>query len=182
MHHSICDFISDIAGNAVDAGASLIVLDVADLQGVVSVSIADNGKGMDEQTLAKAMDPFFTDGKKHPRRKVGLGLPFLKQMIEQAHGQVDIRSEVDLGTSVFFQVDMTDPDAPPMGSMSTTLVSLLCYPGRHEMEITRHQNEHSYRVMRSELHEALGSLEEAASIHLARQYIEGFEHELCNHR
>jgi len=46
----------------------------------------DNGKGMSGAGLDRAMDPFVTDGVKHPERKVGLGLPFLIQTAIQSGG------------------------------------------------------------------------------------------------
>jgi hypothetical protein len=46
----------------------------------------DNGKGMSGAELDRAMDPFVTDGVKHPGRKVGLGLPFLIQTAVQSGG------------------------------------------------------------------------------------------------
>jgi hypothetical protein len=39
---------------------------------------------MTAEELQRALDPFHTDGIKHPHRKVGLGLPFLVQTAEHA--------------------------------------------------------------------------------------------------
>jgi hypothetical protein len=36
--------------------------------------------------LKKIQDPFFTDGTKHIKRKVGLGIPFLMQAVSLSGG------------------------------------------------------------------------------------------------
>ena len=40
---------------------------------------------MTDEELKKAVDPFYTDGLKHKKRKVGLGLPFMIQAVQQAN-------------------------------------------------------------------------------------------------
>ena len=55
--------ILDVAQNSVTAGASLIEigLDVWGENGrMMTITIKDNGKGMDEETLAAVENPFFT--------------------------------------------------------------------------------------------------------------------------
>ena len=83
MHAAVCDFILDCLQNSVEAGASEVYLAINQTSRKFSVSIKDNGRGMDEDQLKKAVDPFYTDGIKHKSRKVGLGLPFLIQTVEQ---------------------------------------------------------------------------------------------------
>ncbi|HOX48159.1 MAG TPA: sensor histidine kinase, partial [Spirochaetales bacterium] len=79
MHYSLGDYVLDIAQNAVESGAGTVRIDFAETEESFSVAVADDGVGMAEEELARALDPFYTDGKKHARRKVGLGLPFLVQ-------------------------------------------------------------------------------------------------------
>lgn len=50
---------------------------------------------MDEETLKKVKDPFFTDGEKHKERKVGLGIPFLIQA-EAAGGNLTFQSDPEM--------------------------------------------------------------------------------------
>ena len=80
MHASIADVIADTAQNSIEAGAKNVTVSLVEDGEYVSVSIADNGKGMDEGVLGRVFDPFFTEAGKHDRRKVGLGLPILKQL------------------------------------------------------------------------------------------------------
>ena len=64
----------------------------------VLITVADNGAGMDRQTLAKAFDPFFTT--KEADRGTGLGLSQVYGFVQQSGGQVQIDSEPGVGTSV----------------------------------------------------------------------------------
>ena len=88
MHATLTDVIADTAQNSIEAGAKRIEVSVVEDGSTISVSIADNGKGMDEATRRKAFDPFFTEAGKHDKRRVGLGLPILKQLCEMCGGGV----------------------------------------------------------------------------------------------
>jgi signal transduction histidine kinase len=62
------------------------------------ISIADTGIGMDEATLAKATDPFFTT--KGPGKGTGLGLSMVHGLAAQSGGLLRIESLPDRGTTV----------------------------------------------------------------------------------
>ena len=104
MHATLCDMITDLVHNAMEADASEIRLNVEETDSNLNVVIADNGRGMDMATLEKAKDPFYTDGRKHRHRKVGLGLPFLFQTCELTGGSAGIESKPGKGTTVTFHV------------------------------------------------------------------------------
>ena len=84
MHATICDCLADTVQNAIEAGATRIEVRLEEDAEAVKLLIRDNGKGMDDATLARVWDPFFTEPGKHARRRVGLGLPLLRQMVEAA--------------------------------------------------------------------------------------------------
>src|SRR4029450_2250883 len=63
----------------------------------VCVSISDTGEGMDDQTLAKAMEPFFTT--KGVGKGTGLGLPMVHGLAKQTGGALFLKSEVGTGTT-----------------------------------------------------------------------------------
>jgi signal transduction histidine kinase/ActR/RegA family two-component response regulator len=62
------------------------------------ISIVDTGVGMDNVTLTKATEPFFTT--KGPGKGTGLGLSMVQGLAAQSGGMLDIHSEPDAGTSI----------------------------------------------------------------------------------
>jgi hypothetical protein len=174
MHYALVDYILDIAQNAVEAGSTKVSVLVDEDDKGTRVVVEDNGKGMSDEELRRALDPFYTDGTKHAKRRVGLGLPFLKQATEQAGGEFAIRSEKGAGTRVSFRFPADNVDSPPQGDIPGLFLSVLCLPGDHELIVERRKagdRAASYRVARSELAEAVGGLERASSLVLARDYL-----------
>jgi hypothetical protein len=139
------------------------------------VLVRDDGKGMDDREIARSLDPFVTDGRKHPARKVGLGLPFLKQAIDQSGGSFSLKSEKGKGTDVAFRFDRGQIDCPPLGDVPGLFLSILCLPGKQEMTIERTKTGLSYVLKKSELAEALGDLEHGSSLVLLKQYLRSQE-------
>jgi signal transduction histidine kinase len=64
----------------------------------VRVTIIDTGVGMDQVTLAKATEPFFTT--KGPGKGTGLGLSMVHGLAAQSGGLLRIHSEPNVGTVV----------------------------------------------------------------------------------
>jgi signal transduction histidine kinase len=64
----------------------------------VRVTIVDTGVGMDQATLAKATEPFFTT--KGPGKGTGLGLSMVHGLAAQSGGLLRIHSEPNMGTVV----------------------------------------------------------------------------------
>ncbi|WP_448118898.1 PAS domain S-box protein [Pseudomonas serbica] len=63
----------------------------------VCLSVTDTGEGMDEATLASAMDPFFTT--KGLGKGTGLGLSMVHGFIEQLGGRFILKSQKNQGTT-----------------------------------------------------------------------------------
>ena len=64
----------------------------------VEISVSDNGPGMDEETLARSTDPFFTT--KDSNSGTGLGLAMVYGFIRQSDGDLRIYSEEGIGTTI----------------------------------------------------------------------------------
>ena len=175
MHFSLCDLVADIVQNCAESGASLVELAIweTDEPGNPEKAAArefrffagDNGKGMTGAELDRNMDPFVTDGIKHPGRRVGLGLPFLVQTAVDCGGGWMISStrkeeETVLrsggsgmagtvkedswyaggsaaGTSVEAWFDLTNVDTPPVGDIPGLFRLALLFTGPGEMILKR---------------------------------------------
>jgi hypothetical protein len=180
MHFSLSDLVCDIAQNACEAGSSHVLIRIGEDDSRYEFSVEDDGKGMTADELKRAVDPFVTDGIKHPGRKVGLGLPFLIQMAEQAGGGWDIRSEKGRGTTVSAWFACDHPDLPPEGDVPALFRSVLMFGGPSEVEIRRFRRKAGkpsldYELRRSELVDALGPLDEAGSLILLGEYLRSLE-------
>jgi signal transduction histidine kinase len=63
----------------------------------IALRVADNGAGMDAETLARAFEPFFTT--KRPGLG-GCGLAMVQRFAQDAAGRVEIESQPGVGTAV----------------------------------------------------------------------------------
>jgi PAS domain S-box-containing protein len=63
----------------------------------VGLQVTDDGEGMDEATLAKAKEPFFTT--KGVGKGTGLGLSMVHGLAEQSGGRLTLRSKKGVGTT-----------------------------------------------------------------------------------
>lgn len=115
--------ILDVTENSVRAGAKNILVSlVCDSEGILTLTISDDGCGMDEETVRRVSDPFYTT---RTTRKVGLGVPFLKLAAMQAGGDMTIESTVGEGTCVKAAFDTNNLDFTPIGDMVSTMTTLI---------------------------------------------------------
>ncbi|MBQ6929101.1 MAG: sensor histidine kinase [Oscillospiraceae bacterium] len=115
--------ILDIAQNSIVANATLIEIGVeVDANDFLSITIRDNGKGMDAESVKNVINPFFTS---RTTRKVGLGVPFFKQAAEDTGGSFHIESEVGVGTTIKAVFDTTNIDYTPLGEVWDTVALLI---------------------------------------------------------
>ena len=125
MLRTISDHILDIVQNSFEADAKNVELVLEERTGeYFRFVVKDDGIGMGEEELEKIFDPFFTSSEKH-LRKVGLGLPFLKQSAEMSGGYVRVESKEGKGTKVDAMFRLDSIDCPPLGDLPFTIVSLL---------------------------------------------------------
>ena len=178
MHESLADYVVDLVQNSIESAASYVLCEYRMEGDRLSVRIADNGPGMDAETRKNALDPFYTDGVKHPERRVGLGLPFLVQMVEAVDGTWSVESRQGRGTELSFSVPLSHIDLPPEGAVVPAMATILSFAGEYELEIRRSRRDREYRVLRSELIEALGELESVGARTLLREYLKSQEESL----
>lgn len=131
--------ILDIAQNSIRAGAAHVEIALVDRENRRTLTVADDGCGMDAALLARVTDPFATT---RTTRPVGLGLPLLQLSAEQAGGALAIESRrIDAeasgqgepafaagsgyGTRVTATFDPANIDCVPLGDLAATMVTLV---------------------------------------------------------
>ena len=75
----------------------------------VRLALTDSGEGMDEATLARATEPFFTT--KGVGKGTGLGLSMVHGMVEQHGGQFVLQSRLGEGTTAELWLPVAEGDA-----------------------------------------------------------------------
>ena len=125
-HNQLELALLNLAVNARDAmpdGGSILIsgkeMDIAkgDARGLspgayVCLSLTDTGEGMDEATLSRARDPFFTT--KGVGKGTGLGLPMVAGLAEQSGGRLFLRSRPGEGTTAELLLPVASGAAQPV--------------------------------------------------------------------
>ncbi len=124
--------ILDIAENSISGSAKRIEIRIDEdrTEDLLTIEIRDDGKGMDEQTLQKALDPFFTT---RTTRRVGLGLPLLAQAARESDGRIELDSKPGRGTTVRATFTYSHVDRKPLGDIDETICTLVA--GHPEIDI-----------------------------------------------
>ena len=95
-----------MAGAAASPGESRTLRIATEVNGHVSISIADSGAGIAPEHLRRIYDPFFTtktarrDGQP---RGTGLGLAVTYGIIQEHSGKIHVESQVGLGTTFYLE-------------------------------------------------------------------------------
>ena len=71
---------------------------------MLEFQIKDNGSGMPEKVRRKVFEPFVTHGKKGG---TGLGLAITKKIVEDHGGKINVKSELNKGTTFFIEIPIT---------------------------------------------------------------------------
>lgn len=171
MHAALTDILVDVAANAIEAAAALVEVSVLEEKGLITLTVKDNGKGMPPEILARAFDPFYTEPGKHDKRKIGMGLPFVKQTCDACGGTVSLSSTPGVGTTLVCTFRADNIDLPPMGDLPGAVLTLFNYPGAFDLVFTHRSATTDYSISRSELAEAVGGFDSIASLALAREFL-----------
>lgn len=150
--------ILDIAMNSVKAGATCIEILIEEKikENELTITIKDNGKGMDKETLAHVTDPFYTT---RTTRKVGLGIPLFKEAAERCNGYLKIESELGKGTVLECMFERDNIDRAPMGNIGDTMMVLINSLADCELVYTHTVDGRIFSVSTVELKEILGGID-----------------------
>jgi len=170
-------FILDLAQNSLSAGASLIKVWLAESEKLnrLTVTVADNGCGMEPEVLEKALDPFMTT-KTGREKEIGLGLPFFKQLVESCDGTFKIKSWPGTGTVVTGSYLHDHFDQPPIGKLEEIIFSLVAANPSVDFVFTRKTDEKSKYFDTRPVRKALGP--DAELIWQTKEVLDWFRREL----
>ena len=116
------------------------------------VIVADDGRGMDAETIRRALDPFYTT---RTTRHVGLGLPLMMAAAERAGGEMTVESQPGVGTQVAANFRLSHPDRQPLGDMAGTLLAYLLSEGQADLDYVHRRNGNSFEFDTAEIREVL---------------------------
>jgi signal transduction histidine kinase len=112
--------ILDVVENSIRARAGRVAIRLMENRSadLLTLEIDDDGEGMDEETKARCLDPFFTT---KMGKGVGLGLPFLAQSAEETGGSLSLDSTRGRGTKVTVTYNLSHIDLRPFGDIDGTI-------------------------------------------------------------
>lgn len=164
--------ILDIVQNSVVAGAKVIqiIIEINTANDYIEFTVKDNGKGMEQEFLKRVVDPFTTT---RTTRKVGLGIPLLKQNAELTGGTFSIDSEPGVGTALKARFVRSHIDCLPLGDLGGTIALLLCSYPDIKFKVSVVVDTTEFSVSTSELRQALDGvpLNEPSVYPLVKEYI-----------
>jgi signal transduction histidine kinase len=93
-----------------DASTGCIVIGTRTVDGMVEVSVADNGCGISTENLNRIFDPFYTT--KEVGRGTGQGLAIARSIVVDRHkGRIDVSSTPGAGTTFVVCLPVEHPEA-----------------------------------------------------------------------
>jgi two-component system phosphate regulon sensor histidine kinase PhoR len=109
--HLISQVLINLVVNAINYGkkGGYVNIELFDMDQHILVEVTDNGKGISETDIARVFERFYRGDKSHSSKTsgTGLGLSIVKHIIEAHNQKINIRSTLDVGTTVAFTLKTT---------------------------------------------------------------------------
>ena len=102
-----------IIGNLLDNAVKYtengsIVVSAAERGGMLEISVADTGEGIDERHIPYLFEAYQSFDAAPDRRGFGLGLPIVKQLVELQNGSISVSSLKGIGTTFTFTLPIAN--------------------------------------------------------------------------
>jgi len=149
--------ILDIMQNSIAAKADIVrVIIEADVScDLLTLSIEDNGVGMDDEFVKKVTDPFVTS---RITRKVGLGISLLQASAQRASGNLEISSVIGKGTTLKAYFQITNIDRLPLGNIADTIMSMVMSNSEIEFELSLDNKDLQFEFDTREIKNEIGNV------------------------
>ncbi len=157
MMEELSYHILDIVQNSFTAGASNVRLEIidSDKDDTLSIIVEDDGKGMSEREVKIAQDPFYTTKK---GKRVGLGIPLLKECCEMCEGKFEIISEKGKGTIIKAVFKKSHIDRPPLGNIKDTILTLIVGAEKTDIDFTYKADDKIFNLNTKEIKKQIGDI------------------------
>lgn len=165
--------ILDLAQNSISAGATRLEIEVGADTAVdrLTISLQDDGLGMDADFVAAVRDPFVTT---RTTRRVGLGIPMFAEAARICDGRLAIQSSPGKGTYLAATFRLSHIDRAPLGDIASTLVSIIAANPDLRLKYTQRVDGRAFTLDTDELKAHLDGipLSEAPVLRWIRDYVE----------
>ncbi len=154
---TLADHILDITENSVRAGAKLIEISIDEdsQKDLLTIEIKDDGHGMHPDVLKKVLDPFYTT---KTVRRIGLGLPLLKDASERSGGTFHLESQENSGTLVRATFGLSHLDRQPMGAIINTIIILIISNSQVDFFYKHRHNDRRFEVDTREIRKEIDDI------------------------
>ena len=110
---------------------------------------------MNAELLSEVTDPFVTTRR---TRKVGLGIPLIKEACENAGGGISINSETGKGTQIIMKMLISSIDRLPIGDIGSTFMSFAVSNPEIDFNLTMRSTKDDYRLNFSDIREYMDGI------------------------
>ena len=98
--------------------------------GTLTLAVADTGKGISEEDLARILQPFVQVADKNHRDGTGLGLPICQKLADLMDGELLVKSKLGVGSTFTVVLRNVKTAEPPAGKAEASALSEPSSPAR----------------------------------------------------
>lgn len=149
--------ILDLVQNSIEAGSSIVRLDIIEnkAEDFLSITVSDNGRGMHKDEIIAVRDPFVTS---RTTRRIGLGLPLIEMYTKMCEGSLSIKSKKGTGTMVEAVFKYGHIDRPPLGNIKDTIKTIIIANPYLDFQYSHTVNNHRFKFEADDIRASLDGI------------------------